>query len=92
MKINYLNDWAIELKDINIAEADQSTALEIARLILSNMVVVIKDQKLTPEQEVNFCKHIGKVQYILDPTKPKEGQRTEHLAVGNHILLSLIHI
>ena len=86
MKINYLNDWAIELKDINIAEADQSTALEIARLILSNMVVVIKDQKLTPEQEVNFCKHIGKVQYILDPTKPKEGQRTEHLAVGNHIL------
>lgn len=86
MKINYLNDWAIELKDINIAEADQSTALEIARLILSNMVVVIKDQKLTPEQEVDFCKHIGKVQYILDPTKPKEGQRTEHLAVGNHIL------
>ena len=64
MKINYLNDWAIELKDINIAEADQSTALEIARLILSNMVVVIKDQKLTPEQEVNFCKHIGKVQYL----------------------------
>ena len=86
MKINYLNDWAIELEDLNLADVDIATAKEIASLILSNMVVVVKNQTLTPEQEVNFCKHIGNVQYILDPTKPKEGQRTEHLAVGNHIL------
>ena len=86
MKINYLNDWAIELEDLNLADVDIVTAKEIASLILSNMVVVVKNQTLTPEQEVNFCKHIGNVQYILDPTKPKEGQRTEHLAVGNHIL------
>jgi taurine dioxygenase len=86
MKVNYLNDWAIELEDLNLADVDIATAKEIASLILSNMVVVVKNQTLTPEQEVNFCKHIGNVQYILDPTKPKEGQRTEHLAVGNHIL------
>ena len=51
MKINYLNDWAIELKDINIAEADQSTALEIARLIQQNQIcfgnkIMIKIQKI----------------------------------------------
>ena len=86
MKINYLNDWAIELEDLNLADVDIATAKEIVNLILSNLVVVIKNQTLTPEQEVNFCKHVGNVQYMLDPTKPKEGQRTEHLAVGDYIL------
>ena len=50
------------------------------------MVTVFKNQDLQPEDEVAFCSKLGKCQFIIDPTKPKEGQRTEHLAVGNHIL------
>jgi alpha-ketoglutarate-dependent taurine dioxygenase len=47
---------------------------------------VLKNQDLEPEDEVAFCSKIGKCQFIIDPTKPREGQRTENLAVGHHIL------
>ena len=86
MKINYLNDWAIQIDDLDIRNATEEQAIEIGKLAISNMVVVFKKQSLTPEDEVAFCSKIGKCQYIIDPTQPKEGQRTEHLAVGNHIL------
>ena len=86
MKINYLNDWAIQIEDVDLRTATKEEVFEIGKLTLSNMVTVFKNQKLEPEDEVAFCSKIGKCQFIIDPTKPKEGQRTEHLAVGNHIL------
>jgi len=86
MKINYINDWVVEIQDFDIRTATKEQALTIGKYILSNMVVVLKNQDLEPEDEVAFCSKIGKCQFIIDPTKPKEGQRTEHLAVGHHIL------
>ena len=86
MKINYLNDWAIQIEDLDIRTATKEEVFEIGKLTLSNMVTVFKNQDLQPEDEVAFCSKLGKCQFIIDPTKPKEGQRTEHLAVGNHIL------
>lgn len=86
MKINYLNDWAIQIEDLDIRTATKKEVFEIGKLTLSNMVTVFKNQDLQPEDEVAFCSKLGKCQFIIDPTKPKEGQRTEHLAVGNHIL------
>lgn len=86
MKKKFLNDWAIEIEDFDLKTSTKEQAQEIGKLILSNMVVVLRNQKLKPEDEVKFCSLIGDCQYIIDPTKPKEGQRTEHLAVGNHIL------
>lgn len=86
MDINLINDWTVEISNIDLAETNATRARLITSYVLSNMVVVIRDQKLTPEQEVNFCQMMGQCQYIADPTKPLEGQRTEHLAVGNHIL------
>ena len=86
MKINYLNDWAIQIEDLDIRTATKEEVFEIGKLTLSNMVTVFKNQYLQPEDEVAFCSKLGKCQFIIDPTKPKEGQRTEHLAVGNHIL------
>jgi taurine dioxygenase len=86
MKINYLNDWAIQIEDLDIRTATKEEVFEIGKLTLSNMVIVFKNQDLQPEDEVAFCSKLGKCQFIIDPTKPKEGQRTEHLAVGNHIL------
>lgn len=86
MKINYINGWAVEIQDFDIRTATKEQALTIGKYILSNMVVVLKNQDLEPEDEVAFCSKIGKCQFIIDPTKPREGQRTEHLAVGHHIL------
>lgn len=86
MKIKFINDWVIEIEEFDIQSATEEHAQEIGRLILSNMVVVLRNQSLNPDEEVNFCSKIGDCQFIIDPTKPKEGQRTEHLAIGNHIL------
>ena len=86
MKTKFINDWAIEIENFDMRTASKEEAQEIGKLILSNMVVVLRNQDLEPEDEVAFCSKIGNCQFIIDPTKPKEGQRTEHLAVGNHIL------
>jgi taurine dioxygenase len=86
MVTKFLNDWAVEIDDFDLRTATAHEAKEIGKYILSNMVVVLRGQDLEPEDEVAFCSKIGKCQFIIDPTKPKEGQRTEHLAVGHHIL------
>ena len=86
MVTKFLNKWAVEIDDFDLRTATAHEAKEIGKYILSNMVVVLRGQDLTPEDEVAFCSKIGKCQFIIDPTKPKEGQRTEHLAVGHHIL------
>ena len=62
MNIEYLNDWAVEIKDIDISEADETTAHKIADLVLSQMVVVIRNQNLSPEQQLRFCNFIGEYQ------------------------------
>lgn len=86
MNINIKNNWVVEISDFDIRTATKEEALAIGKYILSNMVVVLKNQDLEPEDEVAFCSKIGKCQFIIDPTKPCQGQRTEHLAVGHHIL------
>jgi alpha-ketoglutarate-dependent taurine dioxygenase len=86
MNINIKDNWVVEISDFDIRTATKEEALAIGKYILSNMVVVLKNQDLEPEDEVAFCSKIGKCQFIIDPTKPREGQRTENLAVGHHIL------
>ena len=86
MNRKLINDWAIEIEDFDLRTATKEQVKEIGHMILSNMVVVLRNQVLAPEDEVAFCSKIGNCQFIIDPTKPKEGQRTEHLAVGHHIL------
>ena len=63
MKMRYLNNWAIELSDFDISKSTTQIAHLIANLTLEHMVVVIRNQKLTPEQQVNFCSKIGKFQH-----------------------------
>jgi len=47
--------------------------------LLNDLVVVIRSQNLTPEEEVEFCQSIGKCQYL-------KHERTKHIAVGEYIL------
>ena len=86
MKKRLINDWAIEVYDFDITKATLEQAHEIACDTVSNMVVVIKKQDMTSKQEEDFCSMIGQCQRIIDPTKPRSGQRTEHMAVDNYIL------
>lgn len=58
------SDWQVEL---------------IADALLENLIVVIPNQDLSPEDEVAFCKRIGECQYV-------KHERTTHIAEGEHIL------
>jgi taurine dioxygenase len=62
MKMRYLNNWAIELSDFDISKSTTQIAHLIANLTLEHMVVVIRNQNLTPEQQINFCSKIGAYQ------------------------------
>lgn len=74
------NNWTVIIdEDINKLTEDQ--IIEVFRLVVTNMVVVFKKQSMTPEQEVNFCKVAGTLQYY-----PSDLDRVKHIAVGNHIL------
>jgi len=86
MKTKLINNWAIEIEDFDIRTATKDDAHKIGNLILSNMVVVLRGQELNPKDEVEFCNKIGRCQFIINPFLPREGQRTEHIAVGEHIL------
>lgn len=72
--------------DLDLKSLSDKEIKEIGEAVVHELVVVFKNQKLTPEDEVNFCKVIGECQTVLDPTKDREGQRTEHIAVNQHIL------
>ena len=81
MKIlTHENGWT-KIIDEDINSLTNEQIIEVIRLVVSNMVVVFKNQSMTPEQEVNFCKVAGTVQYY-----PESEKRLKDIAVGNHIL------
>ena len=79
MKTRLLNDWAIEVQDIDIKSATEKEAIDIAKMTISNMVVVIKNQKLTPDDEINFCQKIGNYQST-------NNDRAKHINVRDGVL------
>lgn len=79
------NGWTVIVEeDINSLTKEQ--ILDIGRLTTTNMVVVFKNQTLTPEQEIKICKTIGRVQFVVNPFFPTEGQRFAPVAVNEMIL------
>jgi len=79
MKFNLINNWAISIEDFDIKESSIEDAHKIAKLLLSNMVVVLRNQCLSPSDELNFCNLIGNV-------TPTNSERGKHLSVTNGIL------
>lgn len=79
------NGWTVFVdEDINSLSCEQ--AQEVGRLAATNLVVVFRNQNLTPETQVRFCSDIGDCQLMYNPNKPLAGQRTEHIAVNPYIL------
>lgn len=66
------NNWTVFVEDLDIREATDDQAKEIGRLLAENTVVVIREQKLTPQDEVNFCRKIGNLEN-LESRKDSKG-------------------
>jgi taurine dioxygenase len=81
MNISYANNgWTIFIdNDINSLSHDE--IIQVAKLIVTNMVVVFKKQNLTPEQELKFCNVIGNHQYY-----PASYERGKHIRLNDGIL------
>jgi alpha-ketoglutarate-dependent taurine dioxygenase len=62
MKVELLeNDWTVQVSDIDVKNMTVGEGKVIGKLFLSNLVVVIKDQQMTAEENLDFCKHFGKI-------------------------------
>ena len=70
--------------EVDIKNATENTAELVAEAILENLIVVIRNQNLTPEEEVRFCKMIGEVEDYASDELVK--QYTAPITVGDNIL------
>lgn len=70
--------------EVDIKNATESTAELVAEAVLENLIVVIRNQDLTPEDEVRFCKMIGEVEdyHALEHVK----EFTKPIAVNQNVL------
>lgn len=81
MKTSYHeNGWTIVVdEDIRTLSTEQLH--DICRMTVKNMVVIFKQQTLTPDQEVGICSSIGEFQYY-----PGNSDRLKHVRLNNGIL------
>ena len=68
------NRWTVEISDFDITTASNKEVELIGKYLLTNLVVVIKDQHgLLPEEEIEFCERIGVVQRFPVEEKDRYG-------------------
>lgn len=70
--------------EVDLKNPSEYTAELVAEALLENVIVVIRNQNLTPEEEVRFCKMIGEVEDYSVNELVKE--YTKPIAVGDNIL------
>ena len=56
-----------EISGINAAELDDARFEELRDVFHQNLVVVVKDQDLTPAQQTEFARRFGEIQYHISP-------------------------
>lgn len=59
MRIEKINNWAVEIKDFDLKTATKDDVDYIIWLVLTNLVVVIRNQQLTGQDELRFCGYSG---------------------------------
>lgn len=81
MNIKYAdNGWTIFIED-DIKKLSNEEILQVGRLCVSNMCVVFKKQKLTPDEELRICSIIGDHQIY-----PSDSERSKHIRFNHGIL------
>jgi len=79
MQYKLLNNWVVSINNIDLRNLSIEEAQQIGRMILSNLVVVIKSQTLSEQDQIDFCLKIGSVQ-------KSDSKRTNHMRLLNGIL------
>ena len=74
-----LNDWAVQLSDIDIKKLSKDEAQQIGKMVISNLVCVIKNQNLSEQDQIDFCDKIGNYQKSAE-------ERSKHIHLTNGIL------
>ena len=74
-----LNNWAIKISDIDIKNLSKEQAQQIGRMVISNLVVVIKNQNLSEQDQLDFCDKIGDYQKSAH-------EKSKHIHLTNGIL------
>ena len=68
MAVKLLSDaLGVEVSGINAAELDDATFNELRDVFHENLIVVVKDQDLTPAQQTEFARRFGEIQYHISP-------------------------
>lgn len=52
-----------EISGVDLREVDEATFGEIREAWLEHLVVFFRDQKLSPEQQISFCKRFGEIHH-----------------------------
>lgn len=73
-----MSDWVVNL-DVDLKKVTEKEAHDIAKKTLSNMVVVVRNQKLTEQDQLDFCAKIGNYQKSAN-------ERTKHMHLTDGIL------
>jgi len=73
-----MTDWVQILSD-NLAEVSDERAREIGKLVTEKMVVVLRNQNLTVEDELNFAKKCGNVASTA-------GEKGKHLSIADGVV------
>ena len=79
MDYKLLNNWAVEINNIDLKTLSSAEAQHIGRMVISNLVVIIKNQNLSEQDQLDFCSKIGTYQ-------KSASERTKHLHLTNGIL------
>lgn len=61
----HANGWTVIVEDFDIRDITQEETNIIAKYLLTNTVVVLKNQKLTVSDEIKICEMFGKIQNFV---------------------------
>jgi alpha-ketoglutarate-dependent taurine dioxygenase len=82
MKVRVLNGWVVEFSDIDLKQATDAEMQLIGSVVLSNLCIVIKGQKLTPDEQLEICSKIGDVERHYNTEQKKEVLKDVSIADG----------
>lgn len=72
--------WGVEVHDQQISEMTKYELIQVGQLLLQHQVVLLRGQKLTPEQEVNACYQIGDVEKVTAFHRCPQNARGDFIA------------
>tara|TARA_Y100001936_G_scaffold247633_1_gene293855 strand:+ start:41628 stop:42482 length:855 start_codon:yes stop_codon:yes gene_type:complete len=75
MTVKPLSDaLGVEVSGVNAADLGEATFKELREIFHENLVVVVKDQDLSPAEQTEFAQRFGEIQYHISPEYLMDGQ------------------